>query len=1388
MKRVGFDIKILSVLQLVFLLLQNPVFSQIITIGSATTTTSNVPTNTDVLYSYSQQIYSSTDITQGGAICGISLRTATADTCSRTLKIYLGHTTKTTFTSATDWIPIDSLTQVFIGSVPLVSNSWIFITFDVLFNYYGTQNLVLAIDDNTQIDESATNFQYTAVASKALYYNSSTINPLITTPPSGTVSNNRNNIKIHFCSPTSMSNTPLTTCELLYSDPGEMNNYGNNLDFTQTITSSTLLNTQLVIDFMELSIGLGDTLWIYDGPNTTSTLQGFYTNITYPFLFSATGTTTTFRFKSDNSSTSSGWLVHIYCSICEPVSFLLGSPCHPNPQSSTGYVASPFCTDVNPNGITFPSATSGNANVFLTTPIGCLNGAPNPAWYFMQINSPGNMLIHIIQTGMGNLDVDFACWGPFYANNQADFMDRLCCGEYELYRSSGTSHTPTDGNHTNNMGGYPINNLIDCSWSNSSTEWCYIPNAQSGQFYILLITNYHGHPGMINFNTVPQSPGATTDCSLLAQVSNNGPVCSGSTIQLTCNNPQPNATYLWNGPNGFTSTLPNPIIPNATTSNSGIYSLVITLYGQSSAPATTNVIVNVPPNIVLSGSATDICLGNSSSLTASGGTGYIWSNGLGSGSSKIVSPNTTTTYSVTGTLSGCTDTAHFTLNVLQKPITALSTPNTAYCPNNGPVNISTSTTLGGGIYSYNWVGNGITNINSNNTQLSINPNDCNEIYNVIVTATDQFGCFGKDTAQYHIIDTTPPIINNLPFPIQIANGTFPNYTIPDLSTLVLNNSSDNCFANNLLVYNQIPAAGTSITNETYVQTTVSDPCGNTRTIGIRVILPLYAYISDSVNVSCYNGNNGSATISIHGGISPYSIIWNTTPVQNNGTASSLSAGTYQASIIDSIGTTYSVSVLITQPPTITPTISGSNILCYGQNSGNAQISVSGGVPPYTYLWNTGANSNIINNITAGIYFVTVTDSHSCTIQDTITITEPSIISLTSNIETPACQNNTGSIQITANGGNPPYNYSWSNGMTSNLIENLGSGIYTCTVSDANGCIKTKSDTIVTSNPLIIGETTSLMETCDLQNGSISMTIQNGTPPYQYQWNNGTTTGTNLTNLISGYYQITVTDQNLCEDTTTVLVDLFVIQSFIEEITPSICGRNDGAVSIRVEGGSGNYEFNWYNIIHFNNNYAYNLAGGQYNVSIKDLDCIDTINFIINEIHKPIACFETSTNIGLMINQSFLATNCSQNATQYHWDFGDDNYSQLENPNHYYNTSGLKYITLTAINDYDCVDSVTHSVMVYECPIIYIPNSFTPNGDGLNDTFLPVCSYVKEEGYSMRIFNRWGEEIFYSNEILLGWDGNYKGQAAPAGTYSYIILYENLFGQQFKKIGSINIIR
>lgn len=1321
-------------------LMQGKAFSQIITIETATLSTTILPTKTDSNYSYSQQIYTNTEITQGGVICGISFRTTTLYPFSRTVKIYLGHTSQSTFTSSGNWIPGSSLTQVFSGIVPLVNNNWVYIPFDIPFTYNGTQNLVIAMDDNTQIMESSASFQYSSAANKSLFFNSSTINPTITSPPNGIISDIRNNIKIHFCSPTIMTNTPITGCEILYSDPGGLSNYSSNHNYTQTITASTLPNTSLVVDFLELSIGTGDTLWIYNGPSTLSPLIGFYTNITYPFQYSGSGTSLTFRFKSDNINSASGWLARIYCSSCDPVSILSGSPCQPNAQNSTGYAASPFCTDVNPYGITFPSATTGNGDVFLTTPVGCLTSVPRPAWYFMQINTPGNMLINISQTSNFGIpiDVDFACWGPFYALNQADFMHRLCCGEYDLYRASGNTHVPTNGNHTNNMGGYPINNLIDCSWAPNSTEWCYIPNAQSGQFYILLITNYSLNSGTITFNTVSQYTTATTDCSLLAQVSNNGPLCSGGNIQLTCNNPQANAIYSWTGTNGFTSNLPNPIISNATTSNSGVYTLIMTVNNQTSPPATTNVVVNPVPNVNVSASSLSICKGTNTILTASGATSYTWSNGLGTGNSKTISPNTTTTYSVTGTTAGCTDTAMITITVRTIPSTQLTTPASNYCPNSNTIAVSTMTTGGGGTYSYSWTGTNISNVNNSNTQITINPSNCNILYTAIVTATDQYGCWGKDTARYHVIDTTPPLIAPLTFPIQTASGTYPNYSIPDFYNLVMNNCSDNCYPDNLLTYTQTPAAGASISNNTYVTISVTDPCGNSKTTYIRVILPLYVYISDSVNVSCYNGNNGSATVSISGGISPYSMVWNTTPIQttitainlvaasyqvtitdslgtiattsvqitqptlftttlnpiassfcpnngnitlntntfggappyqyawsgngiannntnsnlviidstdcnetyqpivsvtdqmgciasdtclftiidtippqfttlpfgiqvaagtfpnytvpdfsllvlancsdncwpnnqltynqsltagstittstyvavtitdpcgnfrttyirlilplhgvmsnsqnvncygqnngsatvtpyggiapytyswntspiqNNATASQLTAGNYVVTITDSLGTNVQVSVTIMQPPVLNSLISATHVLCYGENNGSTQVTVSGGTPGYNYLWNNGGTTASIYNLSSGNYLVTITDAHSCTSTSQIAINQPAALTLQSNVTSGLCQSGTGEIQIVTFGGISPYTYLWNSGATASTISNLGTGIFSCTVTDHNGCTKIKTDTITNVNLMTIDTITSILETCGLKNGSIQVTYR-----------------------------------------------------------------------------------------------------------------------------------------------------------------------------------------------------------------------------------------------------------------------------------------------------------
>ena len=180
----------------------------------------------------------------------------------------------------------------------------------------------------------------------------------------------------------------------------------------------------------------------------------------------------------------------------------------------------PFCTDENPFGVTYKSGTKGLAAFPQDTNIGCLGYAPAPTWFYMQIANPGDLLIYIEQNGFFSqqLDVDFACWGPFEAASKKEFLDKLCASYYHLNVDQHPNHRPENGNH-DETGGYPFGNLVDCSFHPAGTEWCYIPDAKTGEWYLLLLTNYSRQPGTIHFERVAEASTATTNCSVVAPLS-----------------------------------------------------------------------------------------------------------------------------------------------------------------------------------------------------------------------------------------------------------------------------------------------------------------------------------------------------------------------------------------------------------------------------------------------------------------------------------------------------------------------------------------------------------------------------------------------------------------------------------------------------------------------------------------------------------------------------------------------------------------------------------------------------------------------------------------------------------------------------------------------------
>ncbi|MBN8861270.1 MAG: SprB repeat-containing protein, partial [Sphingobacteriales bacterium] len=231
-------------------------------------------------------------------------------------------------------------------------------------------------------------------------------------------------------------------------------------------------------------------------------------------------------------------------------------------------------------------------------------------------------------------------------------------------------------------------------------------------------------------------------------------------------------------------------------------------------------------------------------------------------------------------------------------------------------------------------------------------------------------------------------------------------------------------------------------------------------------------ISSQINVSCSGGSNGSATVSASGGAAPYTYSW----APSGGTAATatgLAAGSYTVTITDNIGCTKTQTVNITQPAAITSSIvSQTNIACNGGSTGAATITASGGTGTLTYNWTpgnpTGDGTASVSGLPAGTWTCTITDANSCTKTQSVTITQPSVITSSVSSQTNVSCNggSNGSATITASGGTGPYIYSWApSGGTAATATGLAAGPYTVTITDANACTKTQSVTI--TQPAVI---------------------------------------------------------------------------------------------------------------------------------------------------------------------------------------------------------------------------------------------------------------------------------------------------------------------------------
>jgi gliding motility-associated-like protein len=353
-----------------------------------------------------------------------------------------------------------------------------------------------------------------------------------------------------------------------------------------------------------------------------------------------------------------------------------------------------FCTDEGFEFFIGPGDPTGEL------PVGpdytCVASGGSPYWFHMRILTPGSLIIEM--NSPDGIDIDYECWGPF------DDPFEPCL----------------DG----------LQSVVDCSFSPFPFEDCYIPSGVVGEYYVIMITNFFG-PSQNIFFTKTSGTGET-DCSIVeSEATNNGPICVGETLELFAEEVE-DATYEWTGPDGFSSNIQNPTIPNAQLANAGTYTLTVTLDGTSESFETV-VVINENPEVSISGDF-EICTGEETTLIASGANEYSWSNGATT-ASITVSPSSNTLYSVEGTSTeSCSDEASQTVTVNPLPIVTLP-DQTEVCVNETAVELEGGSPAGG-IYSGDNVSGG--NFNANAAGVGV--------HEILYTYTDILECSNTASA------------------------------------------------------------------------------------------------------------------------------------------------------------------------------------------------------------------------------------------------------------------------------------------------------------------------------------------------------------------------------------------------------------------------------------------------------------------------------------------------------------------------------------------------------------------------------------------------------------------------------------------------------------------
>ncbi|MBL7922924.1 MAG: gliding motility-associated C-terminal domain-containing protein [Bacteroidia bacterium] len=869
--------------------------------------------------------------------------------------------------------------------------------------------------------------------------------------------------------------------------------------------------------------------------------------------------------------------------------------------------------------------------------------------------------------------------------------------------------------------------------------------------------------------------------ALSIQSSTNPTQCNASngTASVQVSGGTGNYSYTWS--TGATGAQLNGL-------NSGNYTVLVT---DANACTASEVLVvgGLPGPGISAVTTTDAtCFGDangSAQVQFSSGTApfsYAWSNGsAGAGVNGLPAGN----YTVTVTdVFGCSDARVFSiqqpaiLSAQAQPLTMVS----CFGGSDGTAGVQASG--GTAPYSYQW---------SSGTQSQTATGLSAGTYTVLIS--DQHGCSDSRNVtilQPALLTLTQQSISSVSCyggsngsaGFQAGGGTAPyQYT--------WSNGSSSAAANNL-------AAGS-------YTLTLSDArgCSTMATLLITQPAELKFNTATVTGVSCYNGNNGQISVSNYGGVAPYAYQWSngsSGAVNNN-----LPAGTFTVTVTDANGCTELQSATVAQPPALAIQSTLNPIPCYGMANASVVVNASGGVAPYAYAWNNGSVSNSITSLPPGVYTVLITDANNCLFDTSFSITQPPLLQALVNQPDTLCIGQVAVLNALTSGGTAPYTYQWNNnaGGSSLPVSPAISTSYTLLVSDANGCTyqapavyipvfpALSLSMSVSDDTLCEGESTSLVALAGGGNGG----------PYTYTWN---AIGNNVAGFSSSpdsSYLYTVSISDGCTVLEPLAQQLVVVNPLPQVSFTPLYTEGCNPVTVQFSSTSQTTAGSVYTWDFGDGNdgsgspasHTYH-QDGMYDVNLQVTDangCSSrlTQNNVVNVFPLPVAFYTSDPQEVSVLHPVVQFINGSSGAFAAHWDFGDGSPGLTEwSPEHTFGDTGRYKVELIVISNEGCVDTFYNEIIVKGETTFYVPNAFTPNNDGDNETFTGYGIGIQSADFF--IFDRWGKMIYQSNSLDKGWNGTYQnnGDPCPEGTYVYLFKVFNGQAVPLEFSGRVTLVR